>query len=60
MRTYLLRRLCVGVFTLFGVSLIVFVVLRILPGDPLVAMFGEGIGKLRPADRARLMQDLGL
>lgn len=61
MRTYFLRRLCVGVFTLFGVSLIVFVVLRILPGDPLVAMFGvEGIGKLRPADRARLMQDLGL
>lgn len=61
MRTYILRRLCVGVFTLFGVSLIIFVVLRILPGDPLVAMFGvEGFGKLRPADRARLMQDLGL
>ena len=61
MRTYVLRRLGVGVFTLFGVSLIIFVVLRILPGDPLVAMFGvEGFGKLRPADRARLMQDLGL
>ena len=61
MRTYVLRRLGVGVFTLFGVSLIIFVVLRILPGDPLVAMFGvEGFGKLRPADRVRLMQDLGL
>ncbi len=50
-----------GVSTLLGVSLIVFVVLRILPGDPLVAMFGlEGFTKLAPADRARIMEDLGL
>jgi peptide/nickel transport system permease protein len=61
MRTYLLRRLMVGVSTLVGVSVIVFVVLRILPGDPLVAMFGlEGFAKLAPADRARIMADLGL
>ena len=44
-----------------GVSLIVFVVLRILPGDPLVAILGvEGHTKMTPADRAQLMQDLGL
>jgi peptide/nickel transport system permease protein len=50
-----------GVSTLVGVSLIIFVVLRILPGDPLVAMFGlEGFAKLAPADRARIMEDLGL
>jgi peptide/nickel transport system permease protein len=37
------------------------VVLRILPGDPLVAMFGmEGFSKLAPGDRERIMQDLGL
>jgi peptide/nickel transport system permease protein len=36
-------------------------VLRILPGDPLVAMFGiEGAAKLAPGDRARIIQDLGL
>ena len=40
MRKYLLRRALFGLSTLLGVSLIVFVVLRILPGDPLVAMFG--------------------
>jgi len=60
-RQYLLRRAAFGVVTLVGVSLIIFVVLRILPGDPLVAMFGmEGFSKLPPADRVRIMQDLGL
>jgi peptide/nickel transport system permease protein len=58
---YLFRRALFGLGTLIGVSLIVFVVLRILPGDPLVAMFGmEGFAKLSPADRAQLMADLGL
>jgi peptide/nickel transport system permease protein len=57
----LLRRALFGLSTLIGVSVIIFVVLRILPGDPLVAMFGlEGFAKLAPGDRARIMQDLGL
>ena len=61
MRKYLLRRALFGLGTLIGVSLIVFVVLRILPGDPLIAMFGmEGFTKLSPGDRAQLMADLGL
>jgi peptide/nickel transport system permease protein len=61
MRKYLLRRVLFGAGTLVGVSLIIFVVMRILPGDPLVAMFGiEGFAKLAPADRARLMAELGL
>jgi len=47
--------------TLIGVSLIIFVVLRILPGDPLVAILGvEGHAKMAPADRVVLMRDLGL
>jgi peptide/nickel transport system permease protein len=58
---YLLRRALFGLGTLVGVSLIVFIVLRILPGDPLVAMFGmEGFARLSPDDRARIMADLGL
>jgi peptide/nickel transport system permease protein len=61
LRKYLLRRALFGALTLFGVSVIVFVVMRILPGDPLVAMFGmEGFAKLAPGDRARIMADLGL
>jgi len=58
---YLLRRAFFALGTLIGVSLIIFVVLRILPGDPLVAILGvEGHAKMAPADRAAIMQDLGL
>jgi peptide/nickel transport system permease protein len=58
---YILRRLLYGVLALFGVSVIIFVVMRILPGDPLVAMFGmEGFMKLSEGDRARIMEELGL
>ncbi|MGH7374303.1 MAG: ABC transporter permease [Candidatus Rokuibacteriota bacterium] len=61
MRKYLLRRALFALGTLIGVSLIIFVVLRILPGDPLVAILGvEGHAKMDPADRAVLMRDLGL
>jgi len=58
---YLVRRLLFGLPTLVGISVIVFVVMRVLPGDPLVAMFGaEGFQKLSADDRARIMTDLGL
>jgi peptide/nickel transport system permease protein len=41
--------------------MIIFVVLRILPGDPLVAILGvEGHARMLPADRVRIMADLGL
>jgi len=60
-RKYLLRRAFFALGTLIGVSLIIFMVLRILPGDPLVAILGvEGHAKMDPADRAVLMRDLGL
>ena len=61
MQKYLLRRALFALGTLIGVSLIIFVVLRILPGDPLVAILGvEGHAKMAPADRAAIMRDLGL
>jgi peptide/nickel transport system permease protein len=61
MHKYILRRLLYAVPTIFGVSVIIFVVMRILPGDPLVAIFGmEGFTKLSEADRARIMAELGL
>src|SRR5438093_1445440 len=60
-RKYLVRRAFYAAITLFGVSLSVFVILRILPGDPLVAILGaEGHAQMRPTDRARIMADLGL
>ena len=61
MYSYIVRRLVFGGLTVLGVSIVVFVVLRILPGDPLVAIFGaEGFTKLSEAERARYMADLGL
>ena len=61
MHKYVLRRLAFGVLTIFGVSVIIFVVMRILPGDPLVAVFGmEGFTKLTEEQRAHYMAELGL
>src|SRR6185437_9834264 len=61
MFSYILRRLVFGALTVVGVSMVVFVVMRVLPGDPLVAIFGpEGFSKLSPEARASYMHDLGL
>ncbi len=61
MYSYIARRLLFGVLTVFGVSVVIFVVMRIMPGDPLLALLGpEGLQKLTPADRAKIMADLGL
>ena len=61
MYSYVVRRLGFGALTVIGVSIIVFMVLRILPGDPLVAIFGpEGYTKLSEAERAHYMAELGL
>ena len=50
MRKYLARRALYAAVTLLGVSLSVFVILRILPGDPLVAILGvEGHAQMKPA-----------
>jgi peptide/nickel transport system permease protein len=58
---YIVRRLAFGAITVIGVSIVVFFVLRVLPGDPLVAIFGpEGFTKLSEADRAGYMAQLGL
>ena len=58
---YIARRLAFGAVTIVGVSIVVFVVMRILPGDPLVAVFGpEGFTKLSDAERAHYMAELGL
>jgi peptide/nickel transport system permease protein len=59
--SYIARRLAFGALTVIGVSIMVFVVMRILPGDPLVAIFGpEGMTKLTEEQRASYMAELGL
>jgi peptide/nickel transport system permease protein len=61
MYSYIVRRLAFGAVTVLGVSIVVFFVLRVLPGDPLVAIFGpEGFTKLTAEQRASYMSQLGL
>src|SRR6478735_2808129 len=61
MYSYIVRRLGFGAVTVIGVSIVVFVLMRILPGDPLVAIFGpEGFTKLTEQERAHYMAELGL
>lgn len=44
MAQYLIRRLLLAVVTIFGVTVVIFVAMRVLPGDPLAMIYGEGQG----------------
>jgi peptide/nickel transport system permease protein len=58
---YMSRRLALGALTVFGVSILVFGIMRVLPGDPLVAIFGpDGFTRLTDDQRAGYMAELGL
>lgn len=57
---YALRRLLGSLQTLFGVAILVFIVLRLLPGDEITASLGTEAGALTPAQRAALEQYYGL
>ncbi|MDL2405253.1 ABC transporter permease [Rhizobium calliandrae] len=53
----ILNRLIMAAVTLFGVALIVFVLLRVVPGDPIAMMISPGA---TPADIAALRAHYGL
>lgn len=57
MTRFLLRRVAYAVPILLGVSIIVFLTVTIIPGDPLAALAGPGAS---PATRAALAQRMGL
>src|SRR5258705_9563878 len=42
MKTYILRRVAQSALTLLGVSVLVFVILRVLPGDPARMLLPDG------------------
>jgi dipeptide transport system permease protein len=54
---YVLRRLLLAIPTLLGVVVIVFVILRVVPGDPITMMIGPGATE---ADIQRLREIYGL
>jgi len=41
MSKYILKRLLSGLLTLFAISIIVFLIIHIIPGDPIAIMFGK-------------------
>jgi peptide/nickel transport system permease protein len=60
LRHWLLARLGWSVLTLIGVSILVFVVLRVVPGNQIDTTFGTEAGALTPAQHAALAHYYGI
>jgi peptide/nickel transport system permease protein len=56
---YIVRRLALMLVTLLGISIIIFVLLRIVPGNIVDILF-DAAGFVDPADKANLEKELGL
>ena len=59
MGVYLLRRLGLMLLTLFGISIIIFALLRLVPGNIVDILF-DSAGMVNPADKVRIERELGL
>jgi peptide/nickel transport system permease protein len=59
MGAYLARRLMLMVLTLFGISVIIFVLLRIMPGNIVDILYDAG-GYVNPQEKAKIEAELGL
>lgn len=57
---YLTRRLLTFPLVMIGVSVLVFVSIRLIPGDSITAMLGTEAGLLTPEQRASLEQYFGI
>jgi peptide/nickel transport system permease protein len=57
---YLIRRLVTFPLVMFGVSVLVFVAIRLVPGDSITAMLGTEAGLLTPEQRQSLAVYFGL
>jgi peptide/nickel transport system permease protein len=59
MLSYIVRRLLLMVVTLFGVSIAIFLLLRIVPGNIADILF-DSAGMIDPAEKQKIIVDLGL
>ena len=59
MFAYIVRRLALMLVTLFGISIIIFVLLRVVPGNIVDILF-DAAGFVDQADKANLERELGL
>jgi peptide/nickel transport system permease protein len=61
MRTYLTKRLLLMIPTLLGVAAVVFLIMRVIPGDvTLLILGGDQTGRIDPKQVAAMRHDLGL
>jgi peptide/nickel transport system permease protein len=58
-KTYIAQRLGIGLVTLFGMSVVIFLLLRLAPGNIVDILFATG-GYVNPSERAAIEQELGL
>jgi peptide/nickel transport system permease protein len=56
---YLARRLLLMILTLFGISIIIFVLLRVMPGNIVDILYDAG-GYVNPQEKAKIEAELGL
>jgi peptide/nickel transport system permease protein len=56
---YIVRRLALMLVTLIGISIVIFVLLRIVPGNIVDILF-DAAGFVDPADKANLERELGI
>ena len=59
MGSYLIRRLGLMLLTLFGISVVIFVLLRLVPGNIVDILF-DSAGMVNPAEKLKIEQELGL
>ena len=59
MKTYIAQRLGIGLVTLFGMSMVIFLLLRLAPGNIVDILFSTG-GYVNPSERAAIERELGL
>jgi len=58
-KTYIAQRLGIGLVTLFGMSMVIFLLLRLAPGNIVDILFSTG-GYVNPSERAAIERELGL
>jgi peptide/nickel transport system permease protein len=56
---YVLRRFSLMILTLFGISVVIFVMLRLVPGN-IADILYDAAGMINPAEKAELEHELGL
>jgi len=58
-KTYLAQRLTIAVLTLLGMSMVIFALLRLVPGDIVDILFSTA-GYVSPSEKQAIMKELGI